>query len=755
LADAGDIEGLISMLDEPTWKVRRKVVEFLAAAGAPAVEPLCNLLRTRRDNEGRLAAAVDALSTSTTVDDTPIWRLAKHPAAAIAADGAQILGRRGQPDSVPLLVLLMASKDDNVAVTAIEALGRIGGRATVDALLECLHSENFFRVFPAIELLGRSADPRAVRPLAQLLARPHYAREAARALGRTGELGAVAPLARLLDDSRDSTVRLAALSLAELDARYRERYGSSAGIETVLAHPSGATERLCRALTGADAKEQTAIADVLAAFGDEAAVPHLSRLLEGSSEVASAAARALERIGARADGELRRALREGTSSERRAVLPFSAKKSALTEVLRCLSDDDPSVRALAAETLARIGDSTIVSHLFPLLSDANIGVAQAATAAIQSLGSDETRALAEQAARSESTAVRRAALRILAYFGGESVFDVLAAAVNDEDARVRDVAVNGLALIDDPRSLPILLDTMGDRREKVRAAAARALGQCPPDPRAMPRLIEALADPDPWVRYYACQSLGRLRHAGATAAITPLLADPAGQVRVAAVEALSHLPTDVAFHALREAAESSEPDVKRAALIGLGLARRAESLPVLVDAVDHGEPATRLVAVSALRDFPDSDVISVWTRAARDRDEAVRNAAIANLSNRASSAATQALIDLLGWPVSDTVALNALTVPVAGRVATILTSLRRADDELSPKLTSVLARMRRPDATDALLEAFQLGSPACRKAAATALAAIGSPDGLRAIRRAAVDDADPQTKQICALLLSE
>jgi HEAT repeat protein len=176
---------------------------------------------------------------------------------------------------------------------------------------------------------------------------------------------------------------------------------------------------------------------------------------------------------------------------------------------------------------------------------------------------------------------------------------------------------------------------------------------------------------------------------------------------------------------------------------------------VLIDAVDHGEPATRLVAVSALRDFPDGDVISVWTRAARDRDEAVRNAAIANLSNRESSASTQALIDLLGWPVSDTVALNALTVPVAGRVATILASLRRADDELSPKLASVLARMRRPDATDALLEAFQLGSAACRKAAAAALAAVGSPDGLRAIRRAAVDDADPQMKQICALLLSE
>ncbi|MET0594171.1 MAG: HEAT repeat domain-containing protein, partial [Polyangiaceae bacterium] len=312
------------MLDDPSWKVRRRVTEFLSVEGAPAVEPLCELLRTRRDNEARIAAAVDALSHSTTVDDTPIWRLAKHRSAAVAADAAQILGRRRQSDSVPLLVLLMANRDDNVAVTAIEALGRIGGRAAVDALLECLHSDNFFRVFPAIELLGRSGDPRAVEPLARLLDRPHYAREAARALGRTGELAAVAPLSRLLLDARDSTVRLAALALAELDTHYRERYGIGGGIESLLGRDplaTVATERLGRALTGADTKEQSAIANVLAAIGVDDAVPFLSKLLDGPPEVAAIAARSLEHIGKRADHEVRRVLRDGGSGERLAVLP--------------------------------------------------------------------------------------------------------------------------------------------------------------------------------------------------------------------------------------------------------------------------------------------------------------------------------------------------------------------------------------------------------------------------------------------------
>src|SRR5689334_5141948 len=102
------------MLDDPSWKVRRRVVEMLAATGDAAVEPLCDLLQTQRDNETRLAAAVDVLSTSTTEDDTSLRRLAKHPSAAVAADAAQILGRRGQTHSIPILIDLMRSKDDNV-----------------------------------------------------------------------------------------------------------------------------------------------------------------------------------------------------------------------------------------------------------------------------------------------------------------------------------------------------------------------------------------------------------------------------------------------------------------------------------------------------------------------------------------------------------------------------------------------------------------------------------------------------------------
>ena len=106
--------------------------------------------------------------------------------------------------------------------------------------------------------------------------------------------------------------------------------------------------------------------------------------------------------------------------------------------------------------------------------------------------------------------------------------------------------------------------------------------------------------------------------------------------------------------------------------------------------------------------------------------------------------------------------LAALALPVEGRVSGLVLALRDADDETAPVLASALARMRRPDAVRALIDAMGLASVAARKAAASPLAVLASQgrsherskDALAALRKAASEDPDPQVRQICALLLS-
>ena len=752
----GGIAALIERLGDPSWLVRRAVVAALAALGDAAVDPLCDVLRARGGDEGRLAACVDALAASTGAVDAAVMRLAADADPAVVSDAIQVLGRRRSSAATPVLVGLAHHGDDNVAVAAIEALGRLGGRAAVESLVRIVESAGFFRVFPAIDVLGRSGDPRVVEPLAQLLGNPQFAPEAARALGRTGDPDAVRPLVALAERGGAAVVRLAVLSLADLAERHRERYGDSAAVTDALraATSSGVLVRqLDQSVTDADTAEQIAAARILGAVASDDAVPVLTRLLDVPEPVASAAAEGLRRVGDRADVHVITTLREGDSERRAALLPLVSRRSAIDAVLPCLEDPEPAVRAAACEALARIGDPGVVARLFPLLSDSP-RVCQAAVGAIQSLGSSETETLCLEAARSPQAEVRRAAFRILSYFGYASALPLFTRALSDPDARVRDAAIQGLPYIEDPGALDELLACARHANERVRAVSLRALGHSRSDARVVSTLLRGLADPDPWARYYSAQSLGRLGVEQATAALTRLLEDQAGQVRVAAIEALSHLRSELAFQALRSAAQSSDPDVRRAGLIGLGISRRAESEPILLESTRSLDPATRLVAVSAVADYESEEVLRALERAAGDRDDSVRTAAIGFLSGRSGAASTRALVRILpSFPDRDRV-VEALSVWVDGRIDALVEELGRADDEVAPYLVAALVRMRRPDAWRALVGAMALSSAAARKAVVAALPAVASREAHAALLRAASEDGDAEVRRIATLVLA-
>ncbi|HLK90276.1 MAG TPA: HEAT repeat domain-containing protein [Polyangia bacterium] len=751
---SGGVAPLLDLLDDPSWSVRRAVVGGLAGAGQSAVAPLCQALASRRDSEARIAATVDALVASTGDPDQQLADLARQASAPVAADVAQILGRRRSIAGLPTLVQLILHPDDNVAVSAIEALGRIGGRVAVDALVESIGSGNFFRTFPAIDVLGRSGDPRAVLPLTELLEEPHYAGEAARALGRSGDRAAVAPLMRLLGRGVGATVRVAALALCDLRQRSAEHFGSGDRIEEAIrqAGDPAVVRHVVRALSEGDPGEQIALCFVIGTLADASAAPALLALLNGPPEVAAAASAALRRLGPDAEAQILKEIRDGGT--RRVLLPLISQPAATALVVDCLRDADPDVRAQACETLGRMGATTATADLFPLLADANSRVAFAAMGTIQALGGRETQDLALAAARAPTARVRRSALRILAYFAFPLALDTLFDALLDSDERVREAAIQGLPFFDDPRALEALLAATKTSAPRTRAAAFRALGQCVGDLRVSAYLIKGLGDPDPWVRYYACQSLGKLAFEPAAQAIGELLVDPAGQVRVAAVEALSFLSSDAALTALESAARDGEPDVRRAALVGLGVAHRAESLPVILQAVAASEPATRVVALSALSGFRAPEALKALLECAADRDDAIRTVAIGLLSTRPGQATTVALAQLLrSSPVGDQI-VAALSLHIEGRVPGLAAALEEADDEQASGLASALARLGRPDATAALIGAMTSSNSRARKAAATTLAGLGHPEALGALRAAAANDRDPEVRKVCALLLT-
>lgn len=749
------VPSLVKMLDDPSWAVRRSVVAALGAHGSDAVEPLCSVLRNNRDNEARLAAAVDALVASSGAPEPAVERLAASEEPPVVADAAQILGRRRSGRSVPLLSALIGHPDDNVAVNAIEALGRIGGGSAVDALVSAIFSGSYFRTFPAIDVLGRTGDPRAVGPLAMLLDNPRFAPEAARALGRTGDPKAIPPLAGLIGRRVESYVRLAAVALDELRERHRAAFGRTDPVDRTIRGELAAGDaprRLVGVLAGANEGERQAIARLLGLVGGEDAVSVLTGLLDEPTSVALVAGEALVGLGRASDPRLLAALRQGDSHRRRILLPMISGPAAAREVIECLQDGDAIVRTLACEALARMGAEQALEPLFACLEDPNRRVVQAAIAAIQSLGSARTFELAAEAARSEEFEVRRAALRILSYFGDAEAVPLLLQALEDRDERLRDAALQGLGFIDAANATEALLEAARGESPRVRALAMRGLGQRVDDLRVTGRLVKALADPDAWVRYYSVQALGRLAFEPAAERIAQLLDDPAGQVAVAAVEALSYLPGATAFDALRRAAGSSDPDMQRAALVGLGLTRRPEAEVELLSAATAPDASTRMVAIAALADFPGAAVGRALSEAARDEDESVRHAAIGYLANRSDPDAVRTLVELLSAPVPRERVLAALSNPAMGKPAAMLEVLASSGDSEARAISEALVRMGGEESLSALIQAMSLENVRARRAAATSLAATGTRRAAAALARAAEQDQDDEVRRICTLL---
>ncbi|HTV21157.1 MAG TPA: HEAT repeat domain-containing protein [Polyangiaceae bacterium] len=760
LVDSGaaGIPELLSMRTDPSWSVRREVIAALGELGEAALGPLVLSLVDERDDETRIAATVDALVASAGDVDARLGALQGSAPPAVLCDIGQILGRRRHPASVPALAQLSQHADDNVAVAAIEGLGRIGGRAVVDLLVRAVQSGSFFRTFAAIDVLGKSGDPRAVAPLAVLLNDPHYAFEAARALGRTCDPAAVEPLGTLLASPIDGLVRVSALALAELRQRHGERFGTTAPIDVAIRRTASraSTRRLVQCASSADTSEQVAIGVVLGGFGDETAAPALLRWLDSAAPVAQAAAEALERISSDAEDQLLAAIWEGNSARRQMLLPRVRSARAADAALACLTDTDGGVRRLACEALARIGSRRAVPELFETLQDSMPGVVQAATAAIISLGHDETPVLASAAAQSPSLGVRRAALRILSHLGSPQAFGVLDAATRDSNQRVREAAITGLAPFELPEARARLLELADDAVPSTRALALRTLGEGGwGDAAVSERLGAALGDADAWVRYYACQAIGKLRLELHVAGLAACATDAAGQVRVAAIEALSHLPGDTAFAAVLEAARSPEVDLRRAALIGLGLSRRREAASVLLAEARSEDAATRLITLSALARIDAPETLTALTEAVHDPDQSVRMAALGFLGERDGAEATQRLASFLLDPALGERAHALLSEPRQHRVAGISAALQAADDERAALLTGLLARARQPDAVAALFEAVTFANVAARRAAATTLRALGSREALATLQRLSAEDADPEVRRVCALLLAQ
>jgi HEAT repeat protein len=650
LGKVGDpvaVPALIAALDDEEPNVRFHAIEALGDIGAgDAVDKLVEIARS-----GDFFLAFPAVAALGRTDDprvgAALTSVVDHDLLRSAV--VDTLAQIGDEDAVaPLVDVLNRGVDGEGAASIAAALERIrareeetfgAGAHIVDLARAALRPSGVRALETAVEqdrqpltsliaVLGWSGKA-AVDALMRAVGKPEVASAVADALRLIGR-DAVPPLIeRLLDGDRASRIA-AALLLGRL--------GDTRAVPALIA-----------ALSAADAELTAAAAGALAQLGDPAALdPLLALFSHEQTTVRQTAIAAVNSIGA-----------DETAAR---IGPW-------------LEDADPRIRASAVRVAGYFGFAQYASHILRLADDAEEDVRRAAVAQLPSV--DDPRALRRliEAVTSETARVRAAATHALRHADGTVATDALARALEDEDPWVRYFAADAIGGRAGIEAAPALTQlAQSDPAAHVRIVALRALTQV--DATIAGEIAAPLvADSNPEVAAEALAAVALGSHPDADDLLENAIRSGDPFMRRAAARALAARPTARAAEVLVWAATLDDPpdlprliidslarmaasdDAKgRSAAVNalINLATAAETrdaalhaiarlpervVPDLSAALQTAATKTQLVAVEALARMRHPRASEALRMALRDKDAAVRRAAVAAFGRLGTHAA--------------------------------------------------------------------------------------------------------------------
>ncbi|MCI0435719.1 MAG: HEAT repeat domain-containing protein [Gemmatimonadetes bacterium] len=391
----------------------------------------------------------------------------------------------------------------------------------------------------------------------------------------------------------------------------------------------------------------------LGELGDtsSAVVMALAEFLDHADRTTVARAEAAAALGKLASppacAAVRGSLEASTTDGGRAPTPNPVITEALLATWKCpdaratadvllpfAAHDDVEIRWRATYALMRIGASTGAATLIDLLDDSEPLVRALATRSFRAGFADSA---------GVRDAVRARLIRALA----------------DPDAHVRIQAINALASWAEPATAPTLLGKLDDDDANVRIAAAQALGgfasgdvplrirAVVEDPSAAVGLrsaaLTSLARIDPrsaaveagrwaaadWLhRLLAVRAIGSVDWALAVPVLRRLAEDEDARVARAALAAVARSgdTTATTYTLYVQTLKSPDPEVRSAAIAGLGRRINPADLAALLDAYDAAQrdtvPAAALASVDALAALARSGVSAEHAFFARFRPHA-------------------------------------------------------------------------------------------------------------------------------------
>lgn len=567
LAQVRDL--LYRALGDGSWRVRKEAVDALLSAplSGEFIEELIDMLRSH-DNAGLRNSAVEVLERLGAQAVPNLCRHADDPDQDVRKFVLDIMGSIGDGAAVPPLIRALDDLDPNVSAAAAENLGKIGDPRAVPELLRALSKPDIWFRYTVLESLGKIGRPAPIAAITILAAENLLKKAVFDCLGAIGDREAVPLLIEGLAERVKNAREAAALALVKVrDRLAADEAEREADSRLRALNGSPWVEGLLTSMDTQDRNLKEALVRILGIIGDERAT---SRLLHGCRDdrLRRYCLQAFSSMGEAGAASLLNAFPTADEDERCFIayvcgeLRYKGCAALLREGMR---DPYPTLRRVSVLAVGKIGLTSVIGEVAPLLDDSEPEVREGAIDALSRLaGQDGTVVLelAQTLATDLLPEKRRDAAILLAALTDVERLSLL---IKDEDATVRMAAVTSLAKLRAVASVGHLVMALVDEETDVRIAAAGALGEIG-GPEVLEPLHLALQDDDPWVQCAALKSLGRLGDERALPAIMQMQEKADGMVMIAVLEALAEIGGAGAHDMVKRALDNPDEEVVKAAI---------------------------------------------------------------------------------------------------------------------------------------------------------------------------------------------
>lgn len=321
---------------------------------------------------------------------------------------------------------------------------------------------------------------------------------------------------------------------------------------------------------------------------------------------------------------------------------------------------------------------------------------------------------------SESIGVQEAAELTLRKLGGSSAVRAVVPLLWSENVPVRNVAMDILRDIGN-HDLDSLTDLLVVDDVDVRIFAADILGHSKSILAVRPLCKALLTDPDVNVRYQAAVSLGNLRHHEAATCLNQAL-DDEEWVQFAVIEALKKIRDESSVDALMRALGRASDLVASIIVEALGEMGNIKAVPQLLKNIDQAPVPLRNKMVLSLVKILGSKTLSLLSKqdqakfleylleAIGDNEQEVQDAAVMGLKWIGGERAARAIFDLILRMDEEhdedrlTEAIRAMQY--IGVSDILISAVKDQDEHISGRAIKILTGIDRPEARKVLIAVF-------------------------------------------------